>query len=56
MTYQEAIAAYIEKFDEGPPIREMDEQEAIDAMAAAIASGVSMESNIDEELPAGALN
>ncbi len=56
MTYQEAIAAYIDEFDEGPPIREMDEQAAIDAMADAVESGVPMVSPIEEGLPEGAFN
>ena len=57
MTYQEAIQAYVEKFDEGPPIREMEEQEAIRAIEAALESGKPMESSpIEDELPEGAFH
>lgn len=56
MTRTEAIQAYYAKFDEGPPIREMDEQAAIAAMVEAINSGIPMDSAIEKELPDGALN
>lgn len=56
MTKKEAIQAYFARFDEGPPIREMEDQAAIDAMVQAIKSGIRMRSVIDDELPPGALN
>lgn len=47
MTLPEAIRAYYEKFDEGPPIFEMDETEALSLIEKALESGEP----IDEPAP-----
>ena len=51
----EAISLYREKFDEGPGIWGMDEDEAIAAMVEAVETGKPMEGLSDENLPDGAL-
>lgn len=50
-----AIAAYIEKFNEGPPIFEMEEEAAIKAIQHAIDTGEPIEEGAEANLPDGAL-
>ena len=54
MNYQDAISAYFEKFDEGPPIRDMDENEAIAAIEVALETGKPITEGKDQDIPEGA--
>jgi len=55
MTLMEAVSAYIDKFDEGPPIFEMDEHRAISLIKKAIKDGRPMEESADRDIPPGAI-
>lgn len=50
-----AIAAYIERFDEGPPVFGMEEADAIRAIERAIKSGEPIEDGAEANIPDGAM-
>lgn len=50
-----AIAAYIERFDEGPPVFGMEEADAIRAIERAIKSGEPIEEGAESNIPDGAM-
>lgn len=52
---QDAITAYIEQFDEGPPIFDMEEDEAILSINEALESGKPLEEGLEKDIPDGAL-
>lgn len=55
MDYQQAIEAYTDQFEEDPPLREMDELDAIEAIQDALENGEPLtDSPLDDELPPGA--
>lgn len=51
MELQEAIIAYRKKFDEGPPIWGMSDNEAIEIIINAIESGVAIEEGVEKNAP-----
>lgn len=55
MDRKEAIAAYFEKFDEGPPIVGMEEDVAILLKEEAIKSGKKMTEGAEVDIPDEAL-
>jgi len=55
MNLKDAIAAYFEKFDEGPPIFGMDEVDAVDAIESALELGKPMEEGAEADIPSGAV-
>lgn len=55
MTFIEAIAAYIERFDEGPPIFGWDEHEAVAAIEQALRDGKPLTAGAETQIPPQAL-
>ena len=51
MTLMEAIRAYTEKFDAGPPVFGLDEEAAIAAIRQALDTGEPIEQGADENIP-----
>ncbi|MDH5571703.1 MAG: hypothetical protein OEY89_08060 [Gammaproteobacteria bacterium] len=51
MDLSEAIALYIQAFDEGPPIFEMVEEDAIAAMVKAIETGEAIKQGAEMNIP-----
>ena len=52
-TLPEAISAYREKFDVGPPIWEMEEDEALEKIERALKNGEPMDDDDGNVLPDG---
>jgi hypothetical protein len=52
--YQKLILEYCEKFSEGPPIFDMEDEEAVKRMKEALKSGVKMSGVDMSDLPPGA--
>lgn len=54
MDLQEPIRAYIERFDEGPPIYGMEPEDAIMAIEEALKTGNPMAQGAEKDIPDGA--
>lgn len=54
MTLQEAIGAYIDRFEEGPPIFGMSEDDAIDLIQQALDEGTPMKDGAELDIPGDA--
>ena len=55
MNKKEAIIKYFEMFDEGPPILDMDDEDAIEAIEEALESGEPMSDDPYDIPPDGLL-
>lgn len=55
MDFMEAIEAYTEKFNEGPPVFGMDEAEAIKLIEKAIDTNTKIEEGAETQAPEGAI-
>jgi len=55
MDLMEAIQAYSEKFDEGPPVFGMEEADAIARIEKAIETNTKIEEGAEVDIPDGAL-
>lgn len=54
-TLMEAVRAYVDRFDEGPPVLGMDEAEAIAMIEEALHAGKPIEDGPESQLPPGAI-
>ncbi len=55
MTRIEAIKAYIEKFDKGPPVWGLSEEEVIQRIETALETGREMKNELHDDLEDGKL-